>query len=183
MGKNFNDYQKSGSAYQKTSRPTGLFHNVNLLFDPLWLRNKHLVDHTKKQNMLYCKLTGRSIRNETIHIQRHLKGKKFKRSLEYCKYLVCTNNQLIVMAFVSNNISYVHTWRVFLGRECEKNGQVFKPMRCWGSIRDTEFLQERLEDIVGDGADDDTSDLHPWKKNEIRGKILSPLIIRTSWLV
>ena len=42
-------------------------------------------------------------------------------------------------------------------------------MRCWGSIRDTEFLQERLEDIVDDGGDDDTSDLHPWKKNEIRG--------------
>jgi len=41
-------------------------------------------------------------------------------------------------------------------------------MRCWGSIRDTEFLQERLEDIVDDGGDDDTSDLHPWKKNEIR---------------
>ena len=54
------------------------------------------------------------------------------------------------------------------------NGQVFKPMRCWGSIRDTEFLQERLEDIVDDGGDDDTSDLHPWKKNEIRGQILSP---------
>ena len=144
-------------------------HNVNLVSEPPSLRNKHLVDHTKKQNMLYCKLTGRSIRNETIHIQRHLKGKKFKRSLEYCKYSICTNNRVIVMAFVLNNIAYVHTWRLFLGRECEKNGQVFKPMRCWGSIRDTEFLQERLEDIVDDGADDDTSDLHPWKKNEIRG--------------
>jgi len=84
-------------------------HNVNLVSEPPSLRNKHLVDHTKKQNMLYCKLTGRSIRNETIHIQRHLKGKKFKRSLEYCKSIVCTNNRVIVMAFVSNNISYVHT--------------------------------------------------------------------------
>ena len=59
-------------------------------------------------------------------------------------------------------------------------------MRCWGSIRDTEFLQERLEDIVDDGADDDTSDLHPWKKNEIKGKsfkFLSPRIILPSWLV
>ena len=26
MGRNFKDYQKSGLAYQKTSRPTGLFH-------------------------------------------------------------------------------------------------------------------------------------------------------------
>ena len=86
------------------------------------------------------------------------------------------------MVFCLLNTLYVHTC-IFLGRECEKNGQVFKPMRCWGSIRDTEFLQERLEDIVDDGADDDTSDLHPWKKNEIKGKFLSPLLILPSWLV
>ena len=142
-----------------------------------------MVDHTKKQNMLYCKLTGRSIRNETIHIQRHLKGKKFKRSLEYCKYSLCqqfNESNIYSYGLWPNDISYVDTC-IVLGRECEKNGQVFKPMRCWGSIRDTEFLQERLEDIVDDGADDDTSDLHPWKKNE--GKFLSPLVIMSSWLV
>ena len=53
----------------------------------------------------------------------------------------------------------------FLGKECEKNGSTFRPMRCWGAVRDTEFYQERLEDIRDDDENqDDLADLHPWKK-------------------
>merc|ERR1711990_842756 len=44
-----------------------------------------LQEHKKKSNMLYCKLTGRSIKNETIHLQRHLRGRKFKKALEHWK--------------------------------------------------------------------------------------------------
>ena len=44
-----------------------------------------LETHIKHENMLYCKLTGRSVRNEEIHIQRHIEGKKFKKALDHCK--------------------------------------------------------------------------------------------------
>jgi hypothetical protein len=47
--------------------------------------SKFLQEHKKKNDMLYCKLTGRSIKKETIHLQRHLRGKKFKKALQHCK--------------------------------------------------------------------------------------------------
>ena len=51
-----------------------------------------LETHTKHENMLYCKLTGRSVRNEEIHIQRHIKGKKFKKALDHCKQKLSKDN-------------------------------------------------------------------------------------------
>ena len=68
--------------------------------------------------------------------------------------------------------------KLILGRECEKGGSVFRPMRLWGSARDTEFLQERLEDVMVSetNADDDTSDLHPWKKGSISITLRYPIL-------
>ena len=45
----------------------------------------HLVDNKKNAKMLYCNLTGRSIQNEVVHIQRHIFGQKFTKALAHCK--------------------------------------------------------------------------------------------------
>jgi len=46
----------------------------------------HLVDNKKNAKMLYCNLTGRSIQNEVVHIQRHIFGQKFTKALAHCKW-------------------------------------------------------------------------------------------------
>ena len=44
--------------------------------------------NTKNEAMLYCKLTGRTIKDEEIHIQRHIHGKKFLKALDHCRFTV-----------------------------------------------------------------------------------------------
>jgi len=46
-------------------------------------RREHLEKNTKNEAMLYCKLTGRTIKDEEIHIQRHIHGKKFLKALDH----------------------------------------------------------------------------------------------------
>ncbi|CAG5091555.1 Oidioi.mRNA.OKI2018_I69.PAR.g13129.t1.cds [Oikopleura dioica] len=45
----------------------------------------HLVENKKNSKMLYCNLTGRSIQNEVVHIQRHIFGQKFTKALAHFK--------------------------------------------------------------------------------------------------
>merc|ERR1712227_105686 len=96
-----------------------------------------LETHTKHENMLYCKLTGRSVRNEEIHIQRHIEGKKFKKALDH--WNECQKNE-----------------------DLES-----RPMKEWGqrSRQDREF-EEMIGGNEGpDSDEDDCHDLYPWLKN------------------
>ena len=52
MGRNFKDYQKSGLAYQKTSRPTGLFHDQCYR-----LKKRHNLDLEEQISILKDKVT------------------------------------------------------------------------------------------------------------------------------
>merc|ERR1712212_1211905 len=100
-------------------------------------KRKHLETHTKHEGMLYCKLTGRSVSNEEIHIQRHLNGKKFKKALEH--WVECEKNE----------------------------DKEFRPMREWGqrSRQDRDFDDMIGANENGESDDDDCHDLYPWLKN------------------
>ena len=61
-----------------------------------------------------------------------------------------------------------------IGNLCEKNGTKFRPMNLWGSCQMGEGDDEVEDDLVlnDDRIDeDDTSDLHPWKK-QVKGSAL-----------
>jgi len=97
---------------------------------------KFLVAHKKRKDMLYCKLTGRSIKNETIHVQRHISGKKFNKSLEHWNHCEKTGAKFRPM----------NLWG-----------------SCQPGENDDDDDIELGGGGVDDRERDDLADLHPWK--------------------
>lgn len=99
---------------------------------------EHLVENKKDAKLLYCNLTGRSIKNETIHIQRHLYGKKFQKALDHWKE--CQKS--------GDDFRCLRQW-----------GQRSK--------KDDEFYDKQMEDLEDSDGDEDMTDLYPWLKDKV----------------
>jgi len=99
---------------------------------------KFLVAHKKRKEMLYCKLTGRSIKNETIHVQRHISGKKFNKSMEHWNHCEKTGAKFRPM----------NLWGSFQQGENDEEDDV--ELGGGGAVDDRQK--------------DDLADLHPWKE-------------------
>ncbi|CBY23840.1 unnamed protein product [Oikopleura dioica] len=106
----------------------------------------HLVDNKKNAKMLYCNLTGRSIQNEVVHIQRHIFGQKFTKALAHYKECEKTGAKF-------------HSMRSW-GSRGKEDKQFYEERGLVDSDEDDE------EEAVGSSkrktGDDDLSDLMPW---------------------